>query len=495
MPIPSYHPRHALLALACTGLLLGGCSAVSEHEAPAAHLPAAGDWQALAAGTASQEPPALWWRLYQDPQLDQLIALALQHNQDLQASLAHVDELLALLGQARAQRWPSTTASWQTFYGRTSDDQTEAKATGSRAGSQWNQVPGFALDYPLDLWGQVRQSILAAQANAEAAEAAHDQLRVNIAAGTARAFANACAYGARSAIQQHSIATMARSLDLTVRQRRAGLVTELEVDRVRSLLEETRALLPRLQAEHQAALEELGVLTGSGPGQLPAGVGDCRSVPQLSHALPVGDGWALLQRRPDIRAAERALAAAGHDVGVRQADYYPRVSFGASITSSAERLRDLGDHEAITYAVGPLISWSFPNLLTTRARLDGAQARERQQLARFRQQALVALKEVRQSLARYSGEAGRRDALGNALDSSRNAYRLAQLNYQAGALDFLDVLDSERAMVRLEADKAEADRQLVERQIELFHALGGGWQDAPASSLAGHSTSSTDIAR
>lgn len=495
MPIPSSNPRRSLLALACAGLLLGGCAAVSEHETPAAHLPASGDWQALAAATAEQAPPTDWWRLYQDPQLDQLVTQALQYNQDLQASLAHVDELLAQLGQARAQRWPSTTTSWQTFYGRTRDDQTEAKVSGSRAGSQWNQAPGFALDYQLDLWGQVRQSILSAQANAEAAQAAHDQLLVNIAAGTARAYANACAYAARAAIQQHSVSTVERSLDLTLRQRRAGLVTELEVDRVRSLLEETRALLPHLQAEHQAALEELGVLTGNGPEQLPAAVSDCQDVPQLSRALPVGDGWALLQRRPDIRAAERTLAAAGHEVGARQADFYPSVSFGASISSSAQRLHDLGEHEAITYAVGPLISWSFPNLLTTRAHLDGAQAHERQQLARFQQQALVALKEVRQSLARYNGESRHRDALTGALVSSRNAYRLAQLNYQAGALDFLDVLDSERAMVRLEADKAEADRQLVERQIDLFHALGGGWQETPARELAEYSTHSTGPAR
>lgn len=491
MPNPSPKPRHSLLALACAGLLLGGCAAVSEPATPPARLSPGGDWQALARGTAAQEPPADWWRLYQDPQLDHLVAQALQHNRDLQASLAHVDELLALLGQARAQRWPATTLSWQTFYGRTGDDQTLAQATDRRAASQWNQVPGFALDYQLDLWGQVRQSILAATANAEAAQAAHDQLRVNVAAGTARAYANACAYAARAAIQQHSALTVERSLDLTLRQRRAGLVTELEVDRVRSLLEETRALLPRLQAEHQAALEELGVLTGSEPGHLPAAVSDCQQVPQLRQALPVGDGWALLRRRPDIRAAERTLAAAGHTVGVRQADFYPNVSFGASITSSAERLHDLGDHEAITYAVGPLIRWNFPNLLATRARLDGAQAHERQQLARFQQQALVALKEVRQNLARYRGEIGHRDALGSALDSSRNAYRLAQLNYQAGALDFLDVLDSERAMVRLEAEKAEADRRLVERQIELFHALGGGWQATPAGEPAGVITVST----
>lgn len=495
MPTPFPYPRHTVLALTCAGLLLAGCSAVSEHTTPVPRLAPGSNWQTLAPDIDTQQPPSLWWRLYEDPQLDRLVTQALLHNQDLSASLAHVDELLALLGQAKAQRWPSTTATWQTLYGRSSDDQTEAKATGGRAASQWNQVPAFALDYQIDLWGQVRQSILAAEANAQAAQAAHDQLRVNVAAGTARAYANACAYAARGAIQQHSLETVARSLELTRRQRQAGLVTDLEVERVRSLLEETRALLPRLQAEHQAALEELGVLTGSDPGQLPAAVSDCHRVPQLSRRLPVGDGWTLLQRRPDIRQAERALAAASHEVGVRQADFYPSVSFGASITSSSERLHDLGDHEAITYAVGPLISWSFPNLLTTQARLDGARAHERQQLARFRQQALIALRDARQSLARYSGESGHRDALDSALNSSRNAYRLARLNYQAGALDFLDVLDSERAMVRLEADKAEADRQLVERQIELFHALGGGWQASPTHDVASHSTTVTGTPR
>jgi len=493
-----FFPRPGVLALAGAGVLLAGCSAVSEHALPPERLTPGADWRALAADTNSQPPPTRWWQLYQDPQLDQLVARALLHNQDLQASLAHVDELLALLGQARAQQWPSTTLSWQSFYGRTPDDQTEAKASAGRAGSQWNQVPGFALDYQLDLWGQVRQSILAAQANSEAAQAAHDLLEVKVAAGTARAYANACAYSARAAIQQHSVATVERSLDLTLRQRQAGVVTDLEVSRVRSLLEETRSLLPRLQAEHQAALEELSVLTGTEPGRLPVAVGACRQVPQLSQVMPVGDGWSLLQRRPDIRQAERELAAAGHEVGARQADFYPNVTFGASITSSAERLQDLGDHQAITYAVGPLISWSFPNLLATRARLDGAQARERQQRARFQQQALVALKDVRQSLARYGGETAHRAALLSALTSSREAYRLAQLNYQAGALDFLDLLDSERAMVRLEAEKSDADRQLVERQIELFHALGGGWQEPPATEathLASHADTATGTPR
>ncbi|RTB89733.1 efflux transporter outer membrane subunit [Pseudomonas aeruginosa] len=492
MPVPTSYPPRPLFALACAALLLAGCSAVTEHPVPSVQLLRAGAWQALAADTSAQQPPDQWWRLYQDPQLDQLVGRALRHNHDLEGALAHVDELLALLGQARAQRWPGTSTSWQTFYGRTSDDQTEAKSTGERAPSQWNHVPAFTLDYQIDLWGQVRHSILAAQAGAEAAQAAHDQLRVNVAAGTARAYASACAYAARAAIQQRSVETVERSLDLTQRQRRSGLVTDLEVERVRSLLEETRALLPRLLAERQAALEELGVLIGSDPQQLPAAVGECRRVPRLARELPVGDGWALLQRRPDIRQAERELEAASHEVGVRQADFYPSVSFGASIAASSDRLHDLGDHEAITYAIGPLISWRFPNMLSTRARLEGARAHERRQLARFRQQALTALKEVRQSLARYSGESSRRQALLGALDSSRKAYRLAHLNYQAGALDFLDVLDSERAMVRLEAEKAEADRQLVERQIDLFHALGGGWQE-PAAMPARYATRSATV--
>lgn len=461
--------------------LLAGCSAVSQHPTPAVEPPAIGDWQALAANTSSAQADAHWWRLYQDPQLDRLVERALQHNLDLQAALAHVDELLALLGQSKARQWPDTRLSWQSTYGRSTDDQTEANASGRRAASQWSHGPGFALDYQIDLWGQVRQSILAARANAEAAEAAHDQLRVNIAASTTRAYASACAYAAQASIQEHSLDTLRQSLELTERQRRAGLATDLEVERLRSLLEETRAPLAPLQAEQHAALEELAVLVG---GDVDS-AGNCQRVPQLAQKLPVGDGWALLQRRPDIRQAQRELEAASREVGVRQADFYPSVSFGASVASSAQHLSELGEHQAITYGIGPLISWRFPNLLAREASLEGARAREQRQLARFRQQALLALKEVRQSLLRYSGASRHGEALRAALDSGRKAFQLARLNYRAGALDFLEVLDSERALIRLEADKAEADQQLVERQIDLFQALGGGWQPTTVATVQG----------
>jgi len=470
-------------ALACAVVLLAGCSAVSEHPTPASAAPPISDWHALAEDTSNAPAASHWWRLYQDPQLDQLVSRALAHNLDLQAALAHIDELLALLGQRQARQWPDTRLAWQSVYGRSEDDQAAASASGQRAPSQWSHGPGIALDYPLDLWGQVRQSILAARASADAAEAARDQLRVNIAASTTRAYASACAYAARATIQERSLDSLRQSLELTERQRRAGLVTDLEVQRLRSLLEETRAGLAPLQAERQAALEELAVLVGSTPDSLPASAGACHAVPQLARPLPVGDGWALLQRRPDIRQAQRELEAASREVGVRQADYYPSVSFGISLTASAEHPGDLGEHQAISYAVGPLISWRFPNVLATRAAVEGARAREQGQLARFRQQALVALKQVRQSLLRYHGERQHRDALLAALDSGRQAYQLALLNQRAGAIDFLALLDSERALVRLEADKAEADRQLMERQIDLFQALGGGWQE-PAAQYA-----------
>lgn len=477
MPIAfSLRPR----ALACATALLAGCSALSEHPAPATTAPVVADWHALASETSNAPADAQWWRLYQDPQLDQLVTRALTHNLDLQAALAHVDELLALLGQSKARQWPDTRLSWHSDYGRSDEDQSAAKASGQRAPSQWSHGPAFALDYQIDLWGQVRQSILAAQANAEAAEAARDQLRVGIAAGTARAYASACAYAARAMIQERSLDTVRQSLDLTERQRRSGLVTDLEVQRLRSLLEETRADLAPLQAEQEAALEELALLVGAEHDSLPPAISGCRNVPQLARPLPVGDGWALLQRRPDIRQARRELEAASREVGIRQADYLPSVSFGAAIASSADHLGDLGEHQAISYSVGPLISWRFPNVLATRARVDGARAHERGQLARFRQRTLVALKEVRQSLLRYSAENRHRAALLAALDSGRKAYQLARLNHRAGAIDFLDLLDSERALVRLEADKAEADRQLMERQIDLFQALGGGWQEPAA---------------
>lgn len=472
------------LLLSASLCVLCSCSPWFAHRQPVIAPAADRALTALPDGVAAAPLPDHWWRLYNDPELDRLVQEALAHNRDLATAQAHVQAMLAGISERNAARWPSSQLSAGASYGRSADDQTLASATQTRAPNQWEFNPGLELSYQLDVWGQVQHSIEQAQAQADAAQAAEDLMRTTVAAQATRAYATACAYAARASVQRQSVQLLQHSLQLTERQRRGGIATQLEPTRVRALLGETQAQLPMLEARRQAALFELATLTGRSTLRRGDAGASCTAIPQLASALPSGDGWALIARRADVRQAQRELQAASLQVDIAQADLYPKVTFGASLSSSSHRIGQLGDSQSVMFAVGPLISWQFPNWQANRARVREAQAIEQGHTAHFEASVLMALQQVHQALALYDGERQRHTALAQALADSRSAYNLAQLNYQAGALDFLDVLDSEREMVRLQATVADADAQLIDRQVSLFQALGGGWQHAAATTPA-----------
>ncbi|MCE5985119.1 efflux transporter outer membrane subunit [Pseudomonas sp. LF19] len=469
--------------LLCVGAVLSGaCSHFDEGRVlTAAQRPAVE--LSRTAGTRADALPQDWWSLYQDPQLDRLVNAALAHNRELAAAQANVQVLLGGLRGAAAGRWPTTRLGYGYRYGRDGDDQTLADATASHADSQFKHEAQWGLDYELDLWGRVAAGIVAARADAEAAQAARDLLRVSVAAQTTRAYLRVCALGARREVQQQSVALLQSSLDLTRRQQAAGVLTELDVSRQQSLLEQTRALLPWLQGQRQAALFELAVLSGQPPQHLDEQASHCQRLPSIARPLPVGDAWSLLQRRPDIRQAERQLFAARARIDTAKAELYPQVHFGAALESSAASFGAMGDSKALTFAIGPLISWRFPNREQAHARVEQAQAGREGALARFDSVVLEALRDTEQALALYAGERQQRAALARATAQSQRAYELARLSLDAGAVDGLELLDSQRTLVRQQAELAEADLRLLERQVELFRALGGGWQrtDTPQS--------------
>jgi len=462
------------------GLLsvLAGCSGAS--GGPSMQL--AAQPAPRLSGESPAPLPDRWWQLYRDPQLDALVERALRQNKDLEAAAAHVDALLARLDQADGERTPSTALDYGLGYGRSRDDQTLAQATDRHAGAQWSHTPQFSLSYTLDLWGEVRYRIAAARADAQVARAVEDELRVTVAAQTARAYAQACVYGQRAQVQAHSVQLLEQSVEVTRKLQNAGAATDLDLARLNGLLEETRAPLPMFNARRNSALFELAVLSGLPPQQVVQHT--CAHGPQLQAPLPVGEGWALVQRRADIRRAEAQLRSATSSIGVARAELYPRVTFGAMLGSSASSLGKLGDSHAAVYALGPLVSWRLPNRQIAQARVSQREAEARQALAQFDSTVLTALKQVEQAMALYQGEQQRRQSLAQALDNNRRAFELASRSYRAGVLDALQLLDSERSLVSLEASVAQADLRLINRQVDLFQALGGGWQrDDQAASL------------
>ncbi|MCT5310749.1 TolC family protein [Pseudomonas aeruginosa] len=448
MPLAS-HLRCVALALGISTAL--GCA---NRNQPAPRAESLDPGLSRVAGTRGDALPAQWWTLYQDPGLNHLVAAALRHNRDLAAADAHARALLGHLRGAQGERWPRTEVGYGYQYGRDGDDQTLAEATDEDLHSQWKHTARLDLSYQLDLWGEVRARIAAAKADAEAAQAARDLLRVSVASQTTLAYVRACALARRAEVQRRSVGLLDASLALSERQLAAGLSSELQRRRLLALRERTRAALPMLEARRRAALYELALLSGRSPRQLDAPAATCAGIPQLRRALPTGDGWSLLARRPDVRAAE----------------------------PSAVTLAGLGGSGALAYAAGPLLSWRFPNRESARGRLDSAAAERDAALARFDGAVLGALREVERALALYAGERQRRADLQRALDEQRHAYRLARSNYRAGALDALELLDSQRSLVADRARLVDAEMRVAERQVELFRALGGGWQAAPSPS-------------
>ncbi|MFN3557935.1 MAG: efflux transporter outer membrane subunit [Brevundimonas sp.] len=467
-----------LTATAGASLLLASCAV--GPKAPDATLPPSASGAFI--GTAS---PAVstssarddWWRLYNDPVLDGLVGEALVNNNELEAAAANLRRVRAALGEARVGRLPGTTASASYNNGRPSAATLPAGSlpAGQEAPESDTYDAGLDVSYEIDLFGRVESTIRAARADAAAAEAALDIVRVTVAAETARAYADACSGNAQIAVAERTIELQANTVGLTQRLLDAGSGNGLDVARARSALESTRSTLPPLRAQRDGALFRLATLTGRTPAETSTAARACATPPQLAQPIPVGDGAALLARRPDIRQAERNLAAAAARVNVATADLFPRITLGGSAGATALDASGLGDSENFRFSVGPLISWSFPNVFAARARIEQASAGSDQALATFDQTVLVALQETETALANYANELDRRAALQSARDQAANAARLSRLRFDAGADSFLTVLDSERTLAAADAQLASSSALVTTYQIALFKALAGGW--------------------
>ena len=464
--------RRFMALIAAAGL--AGCTVGPTYRSPAPSVPSQTPFVgATAGGFVPAEPPGEWWRLYDDPLLDGLIRQALTANTDLRVAAANLDRARAVLRETRGNALPTTGIGVGGTYGRQS-----AQALGTNATLPTGALYDAGLDasYQIDLFGGIRRGIEASRADLGAVQAAYDLTRITVAAETARAYVDACGAGQQLGVAERNVALQAQVYDLTRRLLEGGRGTALETGQAGSLLEQTRAQIPVLEAQRTTALYRLAVLTGRPPTDFPSDVAGCSALPQLRTPIPVGDGATLLARRPDIRQAERQLAAATARVGVATADLYPRVSIGGSVGSTATSIGGLGRSSAFRFGIGPLLSFSFPNLTVARARVAQAEATTRGALAQFDGTWLTALRETEGALTNYTREQERAAALIRARDQSREATRIAQLRFRAGREGFQIVLDAERQLVTAEGALAQSQAQVATNSVALFLALGGGWQ-------------------
>lgn len=465
------------LVLAVLLAALAGCAVGPDYHPPAL---AAGAQAPLVSVTptaeSTSEPPERWWKLYHEPLLDRYLEEAFNANTDLRVAAANLSAARAVLEGARAGRYPQTGANLGVKYGRDAITDEILEIGRHDPQSIWIYDAILDVSYEVDLLGRVRRSIESATADADAVAATRDTVRIAVAAETARAYAQICALGEELAVARHSLEVVSHEAEITVDRKEAGANSDFDVVRAQALVAQVRAGIPPLEGQRRAALFQLAALLGRTPVNAPPEVQACVRPPGLRDLIPVGDGAALLKRRPDVRQADRRVAAATARIGVATADLYPKISLKGLIGGVSSELNELTTNKGITWGVGPTITWTFPNEAAPRARVRQAKANAAAALAGFDTVVLQALKETEQALSTYGAELDRRQALSEAQERAHQVFDMAHDQVMAGAASNLDLLAAEQSLVSADAAVAASDTALVQDQIAVFKALGGGWR-------------------
>jgi NodT family efflux transporter outer membrane factor (OMF) lipoprotein len=455
-------------------LLTAGCAAVGPNYTlppqAVANAPAAqGAFLSGGDAVTAAPLPDHWWKLYDDPRLDGLIEQALAKNTDLRVAEAHLERSSALLAETRSGRF-SGLADVEANYVQQS---AEAALQHVQPPERYTYNGGIGISYDLDLFGGIRRGIEAAAADREAVAAARDLARVSVAAETTRAYADICNGGRQLDVLRQSIAVQQQGLALTRELVRNGRAPSFEQQRQQGAIESSQALLAPLAARQRNAAFRLATLMGLPPRGFDPAWLTCHAPLRLGQPIPTGDGEALLRRRPDVRAAERRLAAATARIGVATAALYPDIRLGATIGSTGAAVDALS---ALTnrFGVGPAISWDLRHS-AVRDRIAASEAGAKAGLAGFDGVVLAAVRETETSLDTYAAAL---DRLARLRQSERQAAdvlaRTRELR-KGGRIGGLVALDAERGWIAAVAATATAEAEVNADQVTVFQALGGGW--------------------
>ena len=453
----------ALLALAVSACALG----------PDYQAPQTADAQLSSAHSSHYDRSrfeASWWQQFDDPVLNQLVEHSLKENRQLRVAFARLRAAQAIRDDLGNDQLPTLTSRASGEFGKAQQPGvTEQRVRGERYDL------GLDMLWELDLFGRIQRQLEASDAELDVAEADYQQLQVSLIAELVDAYGSLRGAQLRERIARANLKNQQESRAITEQLREAGVGSQLDVLRSDARLAATEASLPQLQAEQQRAKHRIATLLGQRPEQLPVDL-SAKPLPAIAKALPIGAPGELLRRRPDIRAAERQLAAATARIGVATADLFPRVSLSGFLGFTAGRGSQLGASNAQAWGLAPTISWAAFDLGSVRARLRGAEAEAEGALANYEQQVLLALEESANAFSDYGKRQQRLLALLRQVEASRAAAEQAAVRYREGEVDFLVLLDAERERLSAEDAQAQAEVELYRGIVALYKALGGGWQ-------------------
>jgi len=456
------------------GLFFTGCSVGPNYHAPKVAL--SGDWsEPVEGGTTDRSVSAAdWWTTFNDPKLNSLIARAMQSNHDLRIAEAR-------LRQARAQRRFSSADFWPTMEASASYSRERASEHGNQPVFQ--NVPlennlyqaGFDAAWEIDVFGGKRRALEAATADVAASQEDRSDALVSLLAEVARNYVELRGLQQRLAITRDNIKSQQDALEITQARFKGGVASELDVTQAAALLAGTRSQLPALETSLRQTLHQLAVLLGQQPGALLVELSADGPIPPTPPEVPVGLPSELLRRRPDVRRAERQLAAASARIGVETAELFPKFSL-----TGVAGLQSVSASDWITggkfWSVGPTVQWRILDAGRIRACIQVQNAKQEEALAIYEKTVLISLQDVENALVAYSKEQVRYRSLKDEADADRRAVELSNELYTKGLVDFLNVLDAQRSMYQAQDQLVQSQKTVSQNLVALFKALGGGWE-------------------
>jgi multidrug efflux system outer membrane protein len=464
---------HLLAGLVAASTLLG-CAVGPNYTRPQTPTPVKFA-RAEPAVYSSEDTPAQFWKQFDDDTLDQLVADALLANHDLRIALARWQQARAVHRETRFDLIPTVTAAG----GYTRQELPSAQGFGLGALDERYYDAGFDASWELDLFGRVRRGVEAARAQVQGAQAGLQDAQVSVTAEVARTYFELRGQQGELDVAQRNVTNERATLELTASLLDAGRGTELDTSRAQAQLSSTLATIPPLEASIARSIHRLAVLTGREPEALAELLGVARPLPALPQITGVADPATLLRRRPDIRVAERGLAASTAQIGVAVGDLFPKVTFNGSFGYAAGSPGALGAAGTREYLIGPAISWAAFDLGRVRARIDEARASNDEALALYEQTVLRALEETENALVTHVRARDRLTEVEEAAHASETAAHIARVRYEGGMVGFLEVLDAERTQLTAEDQLAQSRTDTATSLIAVYKALGGGWQGAP----------------
>jgi outer membrane protein, multidrug efflux system len=466
--------RHRRTMVAAgAALLAAGCALGPNYQRPKEDIPAAYRFDTVAANDAFADQA--WWQLYQDPTLQSLIREALANNLDVRIAAARVDQARALLGSTRLQQLPQVSASAEALRTRTSKYQL---GPGEPAVGNAFSVDG-SLSYEVDFWGKYRRATEAARASLLVSEYSKQDVMAGLVSSVATAYLTLLELDEQLAITARTVGTRQKFVDLTQAQHERGTVSGLDVASAQAQLAVAEAAIPDLQRQIGVAEDQLSVLLGRNPDKiLRAENGQLKSMTEATVAPvpPAGLPSSLLERRPDVRQAEQNLVAANANVGVAKANLFPNIALTATGGSESSALSQLFGGPARTWSFGASLLQPLLSSQSNLYQLDLANAQKRQALLQYQQSIQTAFQEVSDALIGRRKYAEVQVELQAQVDAQRRADSIALARYRIGYSSYFDVINADRDLFTAELSLSAAHLNTVLSLVQLYRAVGGGWQ-------------------